>query len=245
MVAVTTTRNRPLVALRALGELARDPNDLPKVFKIIESLPGRSTERILARMRSVDSGAELLMLRPDLGTQLSDRAALAAMPPGTLGRAYYELTQAAQITAEGIREASMVDRTVYSDGELKFVGERMRDTHDLWHVVTGYGTDVLGELALLAFTFSQAPHMGVGLIIGFAYLQFVPEANELMRDAYRRAKHATYLPAVAWEDLLALPLDVVRARLGLTDVPKYTPVSVEELRREMPAMRLVPSRGPQ
>ena len=115
-------RNRPLVALRALGELAKDPNDLPKVFKIIESLPGRSTERILARMRAFDSGAELLMVRPDIGAQLSDRAALAALPAGTLGRAYYEITQKAQITAEGIRDASMVDRTVWSDGELKFVG---------------------------------------------------------------------------------------------------------------------------
>ena len=224
-----TPRNRPLVAVRALFDLARDPNDLPKVFKIIESLPGRSSERILARMRSVDSGRDVLVMKPDIGALLSDRAALAAMPAGTVGRAYFELTEAAKITAAGIKEASMAEReTPLGTGDLRFVGERMRDTHDLWHTVTGYGTDVLGELALLAFTFAQAPQMGIGLIIGFGYLQRIPSANALMRDAYRRGKRATYLPAVAWEELLDQPLDRVRARLGLQDVPSYTPLSVEE-----------------
>jgi ubiquinone biosynthesis protein COQ4 len=103
--------------------------------------------------------------------------------------------------------------------------------------VTGYQTDVLGELALLAFTFAQAPHMGIGLIIGFGYIQRIPVANQLMREAYRRGKRATYLPAVAWEDLLEQPLDAVRAKLDLSDVPQYTPVSVEEARR-MQAARL-------
>jgi ubiquinone biosynthesis protein COQ4 len=240
MAGARTPRNRPLVALRALADLVRDPDDLPKVFKIIESLPGRSIERTLARTRTVDSGRDLLVMQPDIGALLSDRGAVAAMAAGTLGRAYFELTERAQITADGIRAASMVERdTQLGAGDLRFVGERMRDTHDLWHVVTGYGTDVLGELALLAFTYAQVPHMGVGLIIGFAYLQRLPAANALMREAYDRGKRATWLPAVAWEELLEQPLDAVRARLGLDKQPVYEPVTVAELRRNVAIARLL------
>lgn len=231
-------RNRPLLALRALADLARDPDDLPKVFKIIEALPGRSSERILARMTESATGRRLVHTRPDLGKRLSDRAALAALPAGSLGRAYFDLTERAQISAMGIVEASRAEReTPLAEGDLLFVGERMRDTHDLWHVVTGYGTDVIGELALLAFTYAQAPQPGIGLICAFAYAQRYAPINAQMRDAYRRGKQATWLPAVAWEELLDRPLDDVRAQLGVGAPPVYTPLQTSALRADLPVAR--------
>lgn len=223
--------NRPLVAVRALLDLAKDPDDLPKVFKIIESLPGRSLERIHRRMRTDTTGRQLLAARPELGVRLSDRGALAELPAGTLGRTYFEVTERSQITAEGIVSASQVGRErLLPEGELRFAGERMRDSHDLWHVVTGYGTDVVGELALLAFTYAQAPHPGIGLIVGFAYLQRESSINEQIREAYRRGKRAAWLPAVAWERLLDQPLDAVRAELDLDAPPRYTPIPSAALR---------------
>jgi len=201
------------------------------VFKIIEALPGRSTERILARTRKTASGARLLAELPDLAARLSDRAALAALPAGTLGRAYFELTEKARISAQGIVAASMVERTTpLPDGELRWVGERMRDSHDLWHVVTGYGTDVIGEVALLAFTLAQARHLGIGMIVGFAYLQGVPGINEHIRTGYRRGKRAAWLPAVPWEQLLDQPLEAVRGALDLDAPPEYTPLSTAAVR---------------
>jgi ubiquinone biosynthesis protein COQ4 len=230
--------NHPLVALRALLELARDPDDLPKVFKIIEALPGRSAERILARMTDADGGRRLVATRPDLGAVLSDRAALAARPAGSLGRAYFDFTERARIDAQGIVAASTAERaTPLAEGDLRFVGERMRDSHDLWHVVTGYGTDVLGELALLAFTYAQAPQPGIGLIVGFAYLQFAPGVNELLRDAHRRGKAAAWLPAIAWEELLDQPVDAVRAQLRVPAPPAYTPITSAELRSGGPVVK--------
>ena len=228
----TPRRNRPLLALRALRDLVRDPDDLPSVFKIIEALPGRSLERILGRPRRSESGKRLLGTRPDLGARLSDRAALAALPPGTLGRAYFELTEKAKISAQGIVDASMVSREtpMPTDPDVEWVGNRMRDSHDLWHVVTGYQTDVIGELALLAFTLAQAPHLGIGMIVGFGYLQRFPAVNEHIRKGYRRGRRATWFPAVEWEALIDQPLDVVRARLGIDEIPVYEPIPSAALR---------------
>ena len=236
----TPRRNRPLVALRALRELVRDPDDLPKVFEIIDALPGRSLERVLARTRRSDAGRRLLSTRPDLGALLSDRAALAALPPGTLGRAYFEVTEKAQISAQGIVDASMAagdDATAPIDPDVEWVGNRMRDSHDLWHVVTGYQTDLIGELALLAFTFAQAPHLGIGMIVGFGYLQQFPQVNEHIRKGFRRGRRAAWLPAVEWEALLDQPLDAVRAQLGIDEIPVYEPIPSAALRTGQVAIR--------
>jgi ubiquinone biosynthesis protein COQ4 len=225
-------RNHPLRALRALRELARDPDDLPKVFEIVDNLPGRSPERVLARMRATESGRRLLLAKPDLPARLADRAALFALPAETLGHAYAAFAERAGITPQGIVDASLAGG-VADPGEppdLRFSGERLRDTHDLWHVVTGYGTDVAGEVALLAFSYAQTRHPGIAAICGFTYLHFVPQLNELMRDAYRRGQSAAWLPAVEWEQLLALPLDEVRARLRIGAPPVYAPIPTEALR---------------
>jgi len=235
----TPRRNRPLVALRALQDLVRDPDDLPQVFKIIDALPGRSLERILARTRRSETGRRLLATRPALDVRLSDRAALAAMPEGTLGRAYFELTERAKISAQGIVDASMAtgEAEEETDPDLQWVGERMRDSHDLWHVVTGYQTDVIGELALLAFTLAQAPHLGIGLIVGFGYLQRFAPVNEHIRKGYRRGRRAAWFPAVEWEALLDQPLEVVRARLGIDEIPVYEPIPSAALRAGLVSLR--------
>src|SRR4029079_6401902 len=144
MASSSSPRNRPLVALRALKALAADPDDLPKVFTIIDSLPGSSPERMLERMRGSKEGRHLLATKPSLGARLADRAALGALPKGTLGHAYAELAEREGITPQGIIDASVAGKAMpegLSD-DILFLGDRMRDSHDLWHVVTGYGLDL-------------------------------------------------------------------------------------------------------
>lgn len=225
-------RNRPLVALRAMRALVRNPDDLPRVFDIVGSLPGRSSERILARMKRSADGAHLLATRPRICARLADRGALLALPPGSLGRAYAEMTERAGISPEGIVAASEAGRRWNTDvaEELRFVDERMRDTHDLWHVATGYGVDVLGELGVLAFVYAQTRHPGVGLILAFALVEGLPHVAGIIRDGYRRGRRAAWLPSVVWEDLLDRPLGEVRALLGVGAPPIYTPVTTADLR---------------
>ena len=40
---------------------------------------------------------------------------------------------------------------------IEWYGWRNRDTHDLLHVLTGYGRDAVGEQCVLAFTYGQSP----------------------------------------------------------------------------------------
>lgn len=225
-------RTRPLVALRALVMLSRNPDDLPLVFTVIEALPGRSPVKMTAKMRTIASGRRLLETRPDLKARLLDRDALRALPEGSLGRAYVAFVEREGISAAGIVEASEVGSTGPAElpPDVDYYGDRMRDTHDLWHVVTGFGADLLGEAALLAFYFAQTKHPGIGLIASLAVLRRVPGARAAIFDAYRRGGRAEWLPAIEWEDLLALPLSEVRARLNVAAVPAYAPVTTDAMR---------------
>lgn len=226
-------RFRPLSALRALRALAADPDDLPKVFTIIDSLSGRSPEEMLGRMRATEGGRRLLRDKPALTLRLRDRAALRALPAGSVGRAYLELVEREGITPEGIQEASELGGQrppEELDEDSCYLRDRMRDTHDLWHVVTGYGPDLLGEAALLAFTYAQTKNPGVLLVVMLGVSKANGADRRIMLDGYRRGRSAAWLPAAPWESLLPRPLDEVRLELGVGTPVAYEPVTSAALR---------------
>ena len=229
----------PLRALRAARVVADDPDQLPEVFAIIESLSVDTLQRIGRRMKRSETGRRLLDERPDIVAKLADREALAQLPAGSLGRTYLAFVEREKISADGIREAAASGMKHASDipAPLDFVHARMRDTHDLWHAVTGYSGDVLGEAALLAFTFAQTKNPGIALIIGIAIAKTAHapngggrDARKTMRDGFRRGKNAAWFPEQDWESMLALPVDEVRARLGLEAPPVYTEIRSSELK---------------
>jgi len=222
------SRIRPLDALRAMRALLRDPDDTAQVFRIVDALSGATRDRVYRRFRRTPTGARILQERRSLLKTLRDRAALEALPPGSLGRAYAEFVHAERLSADGLVEASVEGgRTAADDPERRLVGERLRDMHDLWHVVTGYGRDLVGEAALLAFTYAQTRNPGIGFIVAVAWWRAQGEARPLrglLRDAYRRGRAAAWLPAADWEALLARPLTEVRRELGVGAPAPYAPL---------------------
>ena len=49
--------------------------------------------------------------------------------------------------------------------DLDYISDRMRDTHDLWHAVTGYKGDLIGEASLLGFSLAQTHNPGIAMIV--------------------------------------------------------------------------------
>jgi ubiquinone biosynthesis protein COQ4 len=234
MMSSSLSTFSPRRAWRSLQRLLRDPDDLPEVFTLIQSLSGLAPLRMRRRLRRSEAGARLLRARPDIVPLLSDREALRRLPEGSLGRAYLAFVESEGISAAGIQEANERGRV---DGfapspELQWLHGRMRDTHDLWHAVTGYQGDVLGEAALLAFLFAQTWNLGVGLIVAAALVKSAPEpeAQRTIVAGFRRGLRAAWLPAVEWEALLARPVDEVRATLGVDAPPRYQPLRSAELK---------------
>jgi ubiquinone biosynthesis protein COQ4 len=220
----------------ALAALMRDPDDLPQVFALIDSLSGTAPHRLLFRFRRSKTGARILRERRDIVPVLDDREALRALPEGTLGRAYLAFVESEGISPKGIRDASGEGTTLSGrrrPESFVYLHARMRDTHDLWHAATGYKGDVVGELSLLAFTLAQNWNTAVAVIVLTAILKgFGGEKIATIGDGFRRGWAAAWLPAQDWESLLALPLVEVRERLALGSAPEYTPVRTSELRAQ-------------
>jgi ubiquinone biosynthesis protein COQ4 len=232
-------RNLP-GALAALRVLLRDPCDTAQGFRLIEAIDPYVHHRELARMRSDLSGRRLLLERPVLLHALQRRRELEALPDGSLGRAYH-----AHCVREGIAPEQFVrvgkagSQADALDNDLvRYAAHRARDSHDLWHVVCGFRSDLAGEAGILGFTLAQTRSPGLALLFlgGLAHSWLVgSERGRTMRRlawrGLRSGLKALPLAAAPWEDWLSRPLEQVRADLQIDDVPSYEPAYAEAQQR--------------
>lgn len=220
-------RIRPIAAVRSVRALIANPEATGEVFKIIEALKGGSLARAVTRMRQSESGRRLLAARPCITDILGAREQLAAMPEGSLGRAYLDFVSTQQLSADGLVAASEeAPRNDYLEADEQWMGSRLRDIHDLQHVLTGYGRDELGELCLLAFMTAQTYNRGISFIVFVGRRQFRRQVPGLPVDACVEegraiARAAAWLPAIPWEERLAEPLGSLREELGLQPPVQY------------------------
>jgi ubiquinone biosynthesis protein COQ4 len=231
---------RPFEAWRAMRRLLADKDDTIQVFRILRALRGRSFERVYHRFRQDPVGARLLREKPSLIDALRDRAALARLPEGTLGRKYLAFIEGESLSPDELVMASAEGRDGYNDPDRDYIASRLRDMHDLWHVITGYGRDGLGELALLAFSHTQSGHAGVAFIVLMGTRKARREAPwlpawQVVREGRRHGKAASWLVAQPWEELLAEPLGDLRARLNIARPDAYrAAMALAAAREEVP-----------
>jgi ubiquinone biosynthesis protein COQ4 len=220
-------RPRPqwLRALRALRRLLDDASQTQNAFEVVAALDPDFSERGLEAMLAHPEGRRLFAQRPSLLDHLADRSALARLLDGSLGRAYL-----AHIERWGLEPGKLVaigrgyaDATHAGDEGLRWAAERSQLTHDLHHVLTGYGADPLGETALLWFSFGLGGGRGIALLMLGAALRARHDGGRgwwrYLWRAYRRGRRAGALAALPYEELLAAPLARVR-ELALIEPPE-------------------------
>jgi ubiquinone biosynthesis protein COQ4 len=207
-------------AWRALRTLVADPERTDQVFELIRALSGNAGERLFQRFCADPNGRRLLAERPSLLATLSDLDSLAALPEGSFGRTYAEFMRRERIDAKGLVDAAQaVAEPRDLDPERDWFFQRLRDMHDLWHVLTGYGRDLAGEAANLSFSYAQTRNRGIGVIV-LASAVLGPWSASLywpryLWRAWRRGRRTLPLPMAAYEELLPLPLQEARRRLRI------------------------------
>ncbi len=214
-------------AHRALKALRNDRNDTAQAFKIVMALRGNSLQRNLARMRSSARGREILSERRNLGELLRNKTRLHRLPPDSLGRQYLDFMEHGGFTVEGLVTASQKgygERT--DDSDVHVFSNWARDSHDLWHVLTGYGRDSLGELCLLGVTYSQTHNIGTAFIalMGLKNARVDYPGAPVVRavlQGFRVGRNARWLITQDWDDLLERPIEAVRRELRLERATYY------------------------
>lgn len=205
---------RPLAAIRAVKALSKNPDDTRQIFVIFQALGGRSSARMFARFLKSPNGQRVLAERRSLLEVLTKRDYLAELPAGSVGHAYLAFMESENLSAEGLVEASEGRAENAPPQEQLFLA-RMRDAHDLTHILTGYGRDPLGELCLLAFMNRHSRNPGQLLIIAMSWLQVPKAARPAIREAYRNGAKAQWFVDQDFEALLTRPLEDVRHDLGI------------------------------
>jgi len=213
-------RLHPIAALRAVRKLMSNGEDTQQVFLLIEALRGKTTPRQFARFRKTETGRAVIGENRRLLDRLNDRASLAALPAGTVGRAYYDFMASESLSAEGLVEASRITMRALPADEVTLFRERSREMHDLLHVVTGYGRDPLGEACLVAFSFAQTGLKGFAVIAIYAARKIArsrPDqpVGRAVFEGYRHGRSTGWLPGADWETLLAQPVEAIRAQFAV------------------------------
>jgi ubiquinone biosynthesis protein COQ4 len=208
--------------------LMKDKEDTSLVFKIYESLPSKSFLPRVASLTLSERGEYLRRTEPSLPEILDDHASLRETPKGSLAHAYCDFMESEGLTAAGLRaEAEKLGRTQYPD-LVQWFSERSRDTHDLFHVLTGYGRDALGEQCVLLFTHGQSPTQG-HLLIGYAGAANIAKMTwgskapvfRAVNEAKRTGKGAPRLIEQPIRELLKQPLERVRSALNIPEPAAY------------------------
>lgn len=149
---------------------------------------------------------------------------LLTMHPDTLGGAY-----ARYMTAHGLRPDYY--ESVEARHRFHYLRLRVRQTHDLWHVLTGFGTDPVGEVGLQGFYFGQVTNGQSVLILAGSIIKclFAGRYAELEHfvdafcEGYHNGRAARFLLDVRWEQLWSEPLDSLRQRFGIVTAKPRTP----------------------
>ena len=161
---------RARLAVRSLRHLLRDPDDTVQVLLFGLAVNAGRLPQLLTRIAMADGGIELLRERPTLDSHTVDLARLRTLPPTTLGGAYVRHLDDHHLDPDLFQPPPGLPEVP------RFVAQRLRQTHDVWHVLTGYAPDVEGELALQGFTFAQIGMPSSLLIATLGTLAKAPRA---------------------------------------------------------------------
>jgi ubiquinone biosynthesis protein COQ4 len=214
------TRN-PFRYARAVWRLIKsDPSKSTEEAAIVEMGFARSRlgrrfarwEEIIAALERDPRTAEALATRRAFGPIAL--AKLEPMPEGSLGRVF----------AEHCRSRNLDPNLIYvpPTDDVGWMLNHLYQTHDIWHVVTGWDNDLPGEVGVGTFYAGQLGSPAFfGFMLALIYLNVVFRRDDLgaiMRatsEGYRAGKSAEPLFGVNWDELWDVPLDDVRARFGI------------------------------
>jgi len=231
-------------AWRALKQLVKTPEDTGQVFMIIRSLAKDAFWTEYLRFKKTEFGRRVLRDDIELFDTLTNRDYLQSLPQGSFGRVYFDFCTREDISPEGFVAAGGDSYDNFPAEDMYRYARRVRESHDLWHVITGYGRDGFGESCLVAFSYAQTKNLGFAAIAAMGAFHFkrkFPKAPiwTAIWQAYRIGKKTAWLPAFNWEAIMHLPLNEVQEMVN-AGKPKLYEAAGEAIAGTRPEVYVAP-----
>jgi ubiquinone biosynthesis protein Coq4 len=156
--------------------------------------------------------ARLFESRPRFGPIVL--ADLEGLPHGTLGRVFADHCRARGLDPNLIQ--------ISPDDAVGWLLNHLYQTHDVWHVVTGWGNDLAGEVGLGGFYAAQLRSPAFfGYMLALIFFNVISRRADLdevfaaLSAGYRAGRAAEPLFGADWDALFPLPVDEVRQRFAI------------------------------
>jgi ubiquinone biosynthesis protein Coq4 len=209
-----------LTTLKGVVTLALDPSRADATPDIEDGMTKiKATQLAIEHIQTIPTIAAIV--RERYLAPAPDLAALDRLPEGSLGHCFARYLQETGFDPNYYRALDIVDDTSY-------ILTRLRQTHDLWHLVTGLGSDVNGELGLQAFCLAQIRlPLPVLLIAGGLMKTLLTEPEKLgnlleqIAIGFRMGSRAKPLLAEKWEENWHKSLAEYRQELAIETVDRY------------------------
>jgi ubiquinone biosynthesis protein COQ4 len=214
---------RPLKVLHHFGKLVDDKEDTEQVFHIIEATKGRRSHAQARDFIRSPEGQRFLAEGVDIPAMLDDHARWADCAPNSVAAHYIAFMKREGLSAAGLVAEShrWAPPESLPRDQTQWYFDRLRDTHDLFHVLTGYGRDALGEVSLLGFSYEQNHNTGI-LLIAYAGARQIKKVSGTKAPLFAAIKEGRKLgraaAKIAHQDIAALMREDIgeaRARLGI------------------------------
>ncbi|HEX8433487.1 Coq4 family protein [Archangium sp.] len=202
------------VALQALQVLKNDPANATCGQLLNICLDLNVYASLAQQLQRSEEGRRMLSERPSLQGKELDLTVLERLPEGTLGHAFARYFRDNKI--------SPFETTLELKDDIDVIGKRYRETHDLLHVLTGYGTDVVGEMELQAYALGNLGIHTAVLILLFGTFERLKERQpgvgmseylRRLRAAYHRGRASQQFLGFWFEHHWETPVATLRARL--------------------------------
>lgn len=211
-----------LITLKGFVSLMRDPAQTDSVFDIEDGLRHTKAAQLAVEYAKSKPGVAEIFAERYIAPS-PDIQALQQLPPDSLGYIY-----ASYLTEAGF-DPNFYRKAVVED-DVTYMFMRLRQTHDIWHVVTGFGADVNAELGLKAFEIAQIHRTLAAMLIAGGLLRTLLKTPEMLDGlleqiaiGYRMGAKAKPFLAQKWEEHWEKPLDEWRRDLNIETVTEYVP----------------------
>lgn len=195
-------------------QINRDPDNTQAILALSECLYA---------LKIMDQVREILLSQPDSVDVILKRKLIGPIDLQELQK-YSEGTLAKVYSDHIIKNKLNPNffKTLQLHNDAHVVMMRMRQTHDLWHALTGYSTSIPDELGLQAFSFAQIASPLAALLIGGTIFKEALKNRRMVMPIFERVaegwlmgRNAKSIFALDWESNWNTPIEQLRNQYGI------------------------------
>ena len=208
-----------LLLLKSSVSMLFGDNSLQTVGELTYGLLDTSAYDLVAHHLNQDPNCAAL-IRDRYIPPAHDLETLLTYPTDSLGYIY-----AAEMKKKGFDPNLHAEMSSKTDAE--YVELRLSQTHDLWHIATGFDTSVIGEIGLQAFHLPQFPYPLATMLVATSLIsttlrepETLPQLLEAIAQGFQMGKTARSLFSQKWEEEWEKPLTQWQAELNIQPIQK-------------------------